>query len=109
MRAHMLLKGYQYPEHEHECAEGNVMSDLMLSRRHLLGVGASAAMLASQGSGQALAETAGLIPSRSGLAWASDDSQPTPVGYIISRDRYLKRDELGVIYQLCVAPGEQRG
>ncbi len=33
---------------------------------------------------------------------------PTPLGYIISRDRYLKRDELGVIYQLCVAPGDQR-
>jgi N-acetylglutamate synthase-like GNAT family acetyltransferase len=31
------------------------------------------------------------------------------VGYCISRDRYLKRDELGVIYQLCVAPGAQRG
>ncbi|MDQ3440503.1 MAG: GNAT family N-acetyltransferase [Planctomycetota bacterium] len=31
-----------------------------------------------------------------------------PVGYVISRDRYLKRDELGVIYQLCVAPGDQR-
>src|SRR5690242_7534531 len=31
-----------------------------------------------------------------------------PVGYIIHRDRYLKRDELGVIFQLCVAPGEQR-
>jgi len=30
------------------------------------------------------------------------------VGYIIARDRYLKRDELGVIYQLCVAPGAQR-
>jgi ribosomal protein S18 acetylase RimI-like enzyme len=32
----------------------------------------------------------------------------SPLGYIISRDRYLKRDELGVIYQLCVTPGEQR-
>lgn len=31
-----------------------------------------------------------------------------PVGYVISRDRYLKRDELGVIFQLCVTPGEQR-
>src|SRR5687768_8059580 len=30
------------------------------------------------------------------------------LGYIISRDRYLKRDELGVIYQLCVAPEAQR-
>ncbi len=27
----------------------------------------------------------------------------------LSRDRYLKRDELGVIYQLCVVPGVQRG
>jgi hypothetical protein len=34
---------------------------------------------------------------------------PTPLGYVISRDRYLKRDELGIIYQLCVAPGHQRG
>ena len=30
------------------------------------------------------------------------------LGYVISRDRYLKRDELGVIYQLCVARGNQR-
>lgn len=30
------------------------------------------------------------------------------LGYIIAKDRYLKRDELGVIYQLCVAPGAQR-
>jgi len=27
------------------------------------------------------------------------------VGYVIAKDRYLKRDELGVVYQLCVAPG----
>jgi hypothetical protein len=32
-----------------------------------------------------------------------------PVGYIIYRDRYLRRDELGVVFQLCVAPGVQRG
>ncbi len=31
-----------------------------------------------------------------------------PLGYCASRDRYLKRDELGVIYQLCVVPGDQR-
>jgi hypothetical protein len=30
------------------------------------------------------------------------------VGYIISRDRYLKRDELGVVYQVCVKGGDQR-
>ena len=32
-----------------------------------------------------------------------------PLGYVASRDRYLKRDELGVIYQLCVSPSAQRG
>src|SRR4051794_26351516 len=32
----------------------------------------------------------------------------TPVGYVASRDRYLKRDELGVVYQLCVSPNVQR-
>ncbi|HEV2292657.1 MAG TPA: GNAT family N-acetyltransferase [Tepidisphaeraceae bacterium] len=36
------------------------------------------------------------------------EAEGMPVGYCISRDRYLKRDELGVIYQLCVAPGDQR-
>ena len=40
---------------------------------------------------------------------AEDAATCTPLGYCASRDRYLKRDELGVIYQLCVAPGHQRG
>jgi ribosomal protein S18 acetylase RimI-like enzyme len=35
-------------------------------------------------------------------------NRKSQIGYVISRDRYLKRDELGVIYQLCVAPGTQR-
>jgi ribosomal protein S18 acetylase RimI-like enzyme len=39
---------------------------------------------------------------------AKSVDQPLRLGYVISRDRYLKRDELGVIYQLCVAPGTQR-
>ncbi len=42
---------------------------------------------------------------------ATDNGRRTtdmPLGYVISRDRYLKRDELGVIYQLCVADGVQR-
>lgn len=39
---------------------------------------------------------------------AEDQATRQPVGYCASRDRYLKRDELGVIYQLCVAPGVQR-
>jgi ribosomal protein S18 acetylase RimI-like enzyme len=43
---------------------------------------------------------------------ASDKGQvtnDTRLGYCISRDRYLKRDELGVVYQLCVAPDVRRG
>src|SRR5688500_8140191 len=40
---------------------------------------------------------------------ATDNGRAQPLGYCISKDRYLKRDELGVIYQLCVAPGFQRG
>ncbi len=39
---------------------------------------------------------------------AEDAATKQPVGYCASRDRYLKRDELGVIYQLCVVPGDQR-
>jgi hypothetical protein len=40
---------------------------------------------------------------------AQDATTNALLGYCASRDRYLKRDELGVIYQLCVAPGVQRG
>lgn len=32
-----------------------------------------------------------------------------PVGYVIAHDKYLKREELGIVYQLNVAPGKQRG
>lgn len=31
------------------------------------------------------------------------------VGYCISTDKYLKREELGIVYQLNVLPGKQRG
>jgi hypothetical protein len=31
-----------------------------------------------------------------------------PLGYVIAKDRYLRRDDLGVIYQLNVAPTRQR-
>jgi hypothetical protein len=40
---------------------------------------------------------------------AEDAATKRSLGYCASRDRYLKRDELGVVYQLCVAPGHQRG
>ena len=44
-----------------------------------------------------------------GLLVAEHASTGKPVGYVMFRDRYLKRDELGVIYQLCVDPTAQRG
>jgi len=34
---------------------------------------------------------------------------PTPVGYCIASDQYFKRDEVGIIYQMNVVPGRQRG
>ena len=45
---------------------------------------------------------------RNGWVLIAQDAGGKPLGYCASRDRYLKRDELGVIYQLCVAPGVQR-
>lgn len=30
------------------------------------------------------------------------------IGYLASRDRYLKRDELGIVYQLCVSEAARR-
>ncbi len=31
-----------------------------------------------------------------------------PVGYVIGTDRYFKRDDCGIIYQLCVEEGQRR-
>jgi GNAT superfamily N-acetyltransferase len=39
---------------------------------------------------------------------AQDAATGERLGFCASRDRYLKRDELGVIYLLCVVPGNQR-
>src|SRR5215218_564801 len=33
---------------------------------------------------------------------------PERLGYCIATDRYFKRDDVGIIYQLNVAPGRQR-
>src|SRR5690606_28726534 len=43
-----------------------------------------------------------------GHVLVADERQGHPLGYLIASDRYLKRDELGVVYQLCVVPGAQR-
>ena len=32
-----------------------------------------------------------------------------PVGYLIGQDQYFKRDDVGIIYQMNVVPGRQRG
>ena len=37
------------------------------------------------------------------------DSGGEPVGYCIGNDQYFKRDDVGVIYQMNVMPGKQRG
>ena len=37
-----------------------------------------------------------------------EDEKKTPVGYVISQDQYMGRDDVGVIYQLNVAPLQQR-
>ncbi len=50
----------------------------------------------------------GVLVAEERMAVASLAGTAGCVGYCISRDRYLKRDELGVIYQLCVTPGDQR-
>ena len=43
-----------------------------------------------------------------GLGPAPTALPPTPVGYVLGADRYLKRDELGIIYQMNVEPAYQR-
>jgi hypothetical protein len=35
--------------------------------------------------------------------------QKTPVGYCIGNDQYFKHDDVGIIYQMNVLPGRQRG
>src|SRR5688572_22400986 len=32
----------------------------------------------------------------------------SPIGYCIGHDQYFKRDDVGIIYQMNVAPGRQR-
>jgi hypothetical protein len=46
----------------------------------------------------------------SGTVLATNNSQlATPVGYLIGNDQYFKRDDVGIIYQMNVVPGRQRG
>src|SRR5436190_18482203 len=38
----------------------------------------------------------------------AEDEMRLPIGYCMSQDRYFKRDDVGIIYQMNVVPGAQR-
>src|SRR6266498_484665 len=38
----------------------------------------------------------------------AEDANRLPIGYCIFSDRYFKRDEVGIVYQMNVSPGAQR-
>src|SRR6187551_577403 len=38
----------------------------------------------------------------------AEDEMRLPIGYVMSQDRYFKRDDVGIVYQLNVSPGKQR-
>lgn len=40
---------------------------------------------------------------------AEDAASREPIGYVMGCDRYYKRDDVGIIYQMNVLPGRQRG
>src|SRR4051812_41536034 len=43
------------------------------------------------------------------LSAPSAQSAVKSLGYLIGNDQYFKRDDVGVIYQMNVVPGKQRG
>jgi hypothetical protein len=51
---------------------------------------------------------AGTAPAFSDSSFSLPPSSFLPVGYLIAADRYLKRDEVGYVTQLCVVPGRRR-
>jgi len=44
-----------------------------------------------------------------GHVLVAEDESRQPVGYCIGNDQYFKRDDVGIIYQMNVLPGKQRG
>jgi hypothetical protein len=68
-------------------------------------------LVAEEGSGVRV-RGSGNAETESDPARASLNPEPrtlNPVGYCIGNDQYFKRDDVGIIYQLNVAPGKQRG
>jgi hypothetical protein len=49
------------------------------------------------------------VPSLAEGGTAGGGTGGTPVGYVIAQDRYLKREDCGIVYQMNVMPGRQRG
>ncbi|MEM9754099.1 MAG: GNAT family N-acetyltransferase, partial [Planctomycetota bacterium] len=45
---------------------------------------------------------------RGNVLLAEERNTREPLGYVLGVDKYLKRDELGIVYQLAVAPGNRR-
>ncbi len=56
-----------------------------------------------------IAETGGRVSSPAVVDGSGGWGQPpSKVGYIIAQDKYMKREELGIVYQIAVEPGRQR-
>ena len=54
-------------------------------------------------------EVGGEAPHASLPTTNSQPPTPRPLGYVIGGDRYYKRDDVGVIYQVAVEPSARRG
>lgn len=50
----------------------------------------------------------GETPMPHGENMGETPSLPEPLGYLIGADRYFKREDVGIIYQVNVVPGKQR-
>jgi hypothetical protein len=62
----------------------------------------------SDGATESTVERASVPPCLRGEPLCGERLCGERLGYVISRDRYLKRDELGIIYQMNIAPQARR-
>src|SRR5438045_889812 len=46
---------------------------------------------------------------KAGHVLVAEDDARERVGYCIGNDQYFKHDDIGIVYQLNVLPGKQRG
>src|SRR5688572_5073917 len=52
---------------------------------------------------------AAVDPDTGGQAASGTAGEIRPLGFVMGCDQYFKRDDCGIIYQLCVAEGQRRG